>query len=98
MNENKNIKKLTKENLIKLGFKEEYVSAEDSGGSEFYYYIHEVKDAFNKEKCVLITNAHDEAKNWEFVVEFFNAPEIGNFTKYEDVAELISALKKASNK
>jgi|LSQX01.1.fsa_nt_gb hypothetical protein len=43
-------------------------------------------------------NENKNIKKLTFVVEFFNAPEIGKFTKYEDVAELISALKKASNK
>lgn len=87
--------KLTKEVLLKLGFKEEFVPAEESGDTPFYYYVYEVPDAFGKEKCVLISNSDDEAEDGKFHVEIFNMPEVGIYEDEETVKELIDVLKKA---
>jgi hypothetical protein len=87
---------LTKEKLLELGFKEEFVSAEESGDKPFTYFVYEVKDAFGKEKCVLISSADDENDN-EFYVEFFNMPEVGIFEEYDVVKELIEVLNKAKS-
>lgn len=89
--------KLTKENLLELGFKEEFVSAEESGDEPFYYYVYEVLDAYSKEKCVLISNSDDDADDGNFYVEFFNMSEIGIFEDYDTVKELINVLKKAGD-
>lgn len=96
MKENSIMKKLTKENLLELGFKEEFVPAEESGDKSFTYYVFEMPDAFNKPRCVLITNSDDEAHNGEFVVEFFNTPEIGVFEEYDDLQTLINLIKKVN--
>jgi len=88
--------KLTKENLLELGFKEEHVPAEESGDKPFTYYTYCVLDAYEKEKCVLITNADDEADEG-FRVEFFNMEEIGYYDEYETVRELIAAIEKANS-
>lgn len=87
--------KLTKEKLLELGFKEEYVSAEESGDKPFTYFVYEVKDAFDKEKCVLITNSDDEAEDG-FRVEFFNMEEIGFYEDFETVKNLIKIIEKAN--
>lgn len=89
--------KLTKEKLLELGFKEEYVPAEESGDKPFYYYVYLVLDAFDKEKCVLISNSDDEAIDGNFHVEFFNMPEVGIFETEESLKELIAVLKKAQH-
>jgi len=85
--------KLTKENLLELGFKEEFVPTEESGDKPFTYYTYCVLNAFDKERCVLITNADDEPDEG-FRVEFFNMEEVGYYDEYETVKELIEILKK----
>ena len=85
--------KLTKENLLELGFTEEFVSAEESGDKPFTYYTYIVLDAFEKERCVLITNTDDDDEG--FRVEFFNMEEIGYYDDYNSVKELIEIIKKA---
>lgn len=95
---NKNTKtnidnKLTKEKLLELGFKKEFVSAEESGDKPFTYFVYEVKDAFDKERCVLVTNTDDESQEG-FRVEFFNMEELGYYDDIETVSELIEILKK----
>ncbi|MFW6247167.1 MAG: hypothetical protein ACOC22_03295 [bacterium] len=87
---------LTKENLLELGFKEEYVPALESGDKPFTYYVYVVLDAFEKERCVLITNADDDADEG-FRVEFFNMEEVGYYDDYETVKELINVIEKANN-
>lgn len=85
------MKILTKETLLELGFKEEHVPTEESGAEPFNYFVYEVKDAFNKEKCVLITDA-DTDNDGNYYVEFFNSPEIGVFEDYDVVKDLIRIL------
>lgn len=87
--------KLTKEKLLKLGFKEEYVSAEESGDKPFTYFVYEVKDTFDKERCVLISNSCDDGEEDNLSIEFFNMPEIGIYDDFDTLAELIDVLKKA---
>ena len=84
--------KLTQENLLKLGFKQEFVSAEESGDEAYSYFIYEIKDALNKERCVLISN---EVENGDLYVEFFEMQEIGIFDDFDTLKELIDVLKKA---
>jgi hypothetical protein len=90
--------KLTKESLLELGFKEEHVTAEESGDKPFTYYTYCVLDAFEREKCVLITSADDEAKAEDgFRVEFFDMEEVGFYDDYETVKTLIEAIEKANH-
>ncbi len=84
-------KQLTKETLLELGFKEEHVPTEESGDKPFTYYTYTVLDAFEREKCVLITDA-DTDNDGNFYVEFFNSPEIGVFEDYDVVKDLIRIL------
>lgn len=84
--------KLTQENLLKLGFKQEFVSAEESGDEAFSYFVYEVKNALDKERCVLISN---ELESGDLYVEFFEMQEIGIFDDFDVLAELIEVLKKA---
>ena len=84
--------KLTQENLLKLGFKQEFVSAEESGDEAFSYFVYEVKNALDKERCVLISN---ELESGDLYVEFFEMQEIGIFDDFDVLSELIDVLKKA---
>jgi len=89
------MEKLTRENLTKLGFEEEYVSAEESGDEPFSYFVYEIKDEFKRPKCILISGECDDENGGGLYVEFFNTPELGIFDDYETLKELLTVLKKA---
>ena len=69
---------MTEENIIELKFEKQYVSAEESGSDEFYYYSYRIGN------MDLITNSDDESKNgglWyaeilESGVRFYNFKEL----------------------
>ena len=82
---------ITGEVLMSLGFKKEYVTAEESGNDvDFHYYTFSVGEA---NECLLITNASDQCEvDGMYEVEFFNY-EKGGIIKIETLNSLINILK-----
>lgn len=75
-------------NLIELGFKKEDVSAIESGGNSYHYFVFEIN-----EKTILISNASDETKNGCYSIQFFEYPEIIEFTSYYVLNNLVEIIK-----
>jgi len=75
--------------LEKLGFKKEYVSAEESGDKEFIYFIYDFYK--EHEEFCLISSDSDEKKCF---VEIFNTQEPIRFYKTKHVRKLINAINK----
>ena len=80
---------MTHKDLEELGFKKEYVSAEESGNNEYVYYTY---DFFEEpiEFC-LMSSASD---NVECYVEMFNTQEPIRYYDIEHVKEFITIVKK----
>lgn len=68
--------------LVDLGFKRIDVTAEEAGGSAFYYYVYEFSQE-NSSFC-LISNSQDDTINGKWWVEFLEVPE----RKYMDAKKL----------
>jgi len=80
---------MKKDELFRLGFKEEFVSQEESGDAPYYYYTLEIRDY-----CVLITNASDECLNDEYIVEFFDLLDSNLKIQDSDVPALVGILNR----
>lgn len=67
------MKRITEKDLEKLGFQRELVSAEESGGDTFYYFVRHFADSVGKDwsPFSLITNASDERVGDEWDVSIF---------------------------
>ena len=76
------------EELIKLGFKKETEESEPS----FYYYNLDLVDGFS-----FITQADDEVKNGEWIVEIFNTNPAIKFKDAEELSELINIINNNIN-
>ena len=80
---------MKKNDLIKLGFKKEHTTAEQSGDKAYDYYTYDVDN-----ECFLISSASDECVNGEYYVELFNKPDLGRTYDKELVKEYINTLNK----
>lgn len=77
---------MKEKDLIDLGFERQYVSAEDVGtDNDFYYYTLDIED------LCLISNASDEEK-WKVYIFDYNGFE---FTEVETLLNFINILKSA---
>jgi hypothetical protein len=76
------------EELIKLGFEKEIEESEPS----FYYYNLDVVDGLT-----FITQADDEVKNGEWIVEIFNTYPAIKFKDAEELSELINIINNNIN-
>lgn len=83
-------KDLTKEKLLKLGFKENVVTSEESNDKEYRYYTLDLKVGYND--C-LISNADDEIENGFFTVNLFNS-DLGYCYNSQEVKNLYKTLKR----
>jgi len=77
---------MKEKDLIKLNFKKNIVTAEESGDYEFYYYSYDFKNGFS-----LISSENND--NNDFTVEIFNETDF-SFSNIEDVKKLIKILTK----
>jgi len=79
--------KLTKNELLNAGFKENYTSSEEAGTEHgYYYYTFEI----NK-KTLLISNASDECDD-DFTVEFFDFVDSIRFTDINSIKKLVKLI------
>ena len=76
------------EELIKLGFKKETEESEPS----FYYYSLDLVDGLS-----FITQADDEVKNGEWIVELFNTYPVIKFKDAKELSELINIINNNIN-
>ena len=78
-----------KENeLIKLGFKKET----ETSDPPFYYYSLDIVDGIS-----FITQADDEVKNGEWIVEIFNTYPAIKFKDAEELSKLINIINNNIN-
>ncbi len=77
---------MKEKDLIKLGFEKVIVTAEESGGNEFYYFTYEFENGF----C-LISTSDDVGE--DFSVEIFNEEDF-MFSDINEVKSLITILEK----
>ena len=75
---------MTERKLIELGFEKQIDKSDES--KPFYYYTLDVTPGLS-----FITQASDEVKNGEWVVEIFNASKI-KFTNPKTLSTLIEIL------
>ncbi len=75
--------KMKEEEIKILGFDKQ---VEEDAENPFYYYTLDITDGLS-----FITQANDEVKNGEWVVEIFESPEI-KFTDVKSLTELINIL------
>jgi len=87
----KEMKKITGKKLIKLGFKRQDVSEEESGENAYHYYRYEISKKF-----LLISCSSDEKIDDGYLVEFYESyhPKIRNL---KDLKKLIKILERAKN-
>ena len=83
---------MKEKDLIKLGFKRTDVSAEESGGDAFYYYVYEFGD-FAIQNFDLITPANDEIINGEWIVYLFNYDKLV-FSEKSELKKYIKLVKR----
>ena len=74
---------MTEKKIIALGFEKQ---VEDDIADPFYYYTLDITSGLS-----FITQANDEVKNGEWIVEIFNASEI-KFTNPKTLSTLIEIL------
>ena len=84
------MKVLTENKLIELGFKKIYVTSEESGDENDFYYFN--YDLYNSES--LISEAYDESDGYFYSVEFLNMPDAGKFWNSDLVLDIINSLNK----
>jgi len=82
-------KNLTLKKLLKLGFKENVVTKEESGDNEYRYYSLELND--ENDDC-LISDSDDEIKDGLYTVNLFNS-EMGYCYNTKQIKKLYKALK-----
>lgn len=86
------MKTIKKQDLLDLGFIEEYSTPEESGTENgFYYYTRSFGDRYDG--CLLITNSSDECVDDNYVVDFFNYDNI-TIKDLDDLTNLIEIIKK----
>jgi hypothetical protein len=78
--------KILEKNLLKLGFKREKVSREESGDKPFHYFTFEIGD------LCLITCANYECVEDSYTVEFFDYTNSVMFTDLTVLETLIKIL------
>jgi hypothetical protein len=78
--------KILEKNLLKLGFKKEKVSQEESGDKPFHYFTFEIGD------LCLITCSNDECVDDSYTVEFFDYSNSVIFTDLTVLENLINIL------
>ena len=82
------MKNITKNNLIKLGFIENYSTPEESGTEKgYYYYTYNINN-----ECLLISDACDE-NDGNFTIGIFEFDSIEIIT-YINLVDLIGVIKK----
>lgn len=79
---------INKENLLNLGFKEHFVSEEESGDCSFYYYTYDINN-----DTILISNSSNSCLNEKYVISFFNY-NVKDINNYDILVELIDVLNK----
>ena len=85
------MRNLNRDTLIKLGFKETQVTAEESGCKNGYtYFTYDTKDEYT----VLISSADDDLSDGLFYVEFFELQSLGKIYSSELLSELILMFSK----
>lgn len=84
------MEKITKNELLKLGFIENYVTPEESGSNEgFFYFSFEIDG-----HTLLITNDNVES-NGVYSVEFFNFYDTISFNDLNQLKTLINLVNDA---
>ena len=85
---------MKEDDLIDLGLKSEWVSAEESGDQAFYYYFKE----FGENKgIILISPANDEVKDGEWYVGVLEDYSI-RIDKKKDLEDFIEVVTRITNK
>ena len=79
---------MTEEEIISLGFEKQI----EESGKPFYYYTLDVVDGLS-----FITQADDEVKNGEWIVEIFNTYPAIKFKDAEELSNLIEILNENIN-
>ena len=92
---NKNMKLITEQDLIALGFERVDVTPEESGEGPYYYYIKDIlEDDDDCPAITLISDASDVLKNGEWAIEFLHCrAKISNpdlLTKFVDICNEIN--------
>jgi|688.fasta_scaffold424459_2 hypothetical protein len=77
---------MTEQNLEEIGFERTDVSAEESGGSAFYYYTIDIGD------ICLISNSSDDAEIEGWWISIFDSITL-KLRGIGDVEQIISILK-----
>lgn len=81
---------ITEETLIKLGFEYNFVSVEESGANEYYYYTLDLGNG----EC-LMSNANDELNEQDgYTVSLFNTADLGHCDTEDEIRILYKALTK----
>lgn len=81
-------KKITEEDLLKLGFQRQQETVESSGSkNDWHYYTLDIAD------ICLITNDNEEAEKEGWFVYIFDHLDI-RFTTTEDTAQLVHLLQR----
>jgi hypothetical protein len=85
------MKAIKKQDLLNLGFTEEYSTPEESGTEKgFYYYTYQINE---DSPCLLITNSNDECVDDNYIVEFFDYLDI-EIKDLNDLKELVAIIKR----
>ena len=88
-------KEIKEQDLIDLDFKMIFVSKEEHGGdNDFYYYV---ANLFGGDGACLISNANDEAINSKWKVELFDYDEY-YFDDIKSLTEFMLAAKNVQKK
>lgn len=79
--------KITKNELLKLGFLERFSTPEESGEPKgFKYYVYEVKG-----KCLLISDCNTDNDN-DFTIELFDFENVIFYT-LEEVTKIVKVIE-----
>ena len=86
---------MTEKELIKLEFKRNDVTAEESGDNAYHYYTYDLSKS--NYQIALITDSNDNIINDNWNVTFFETSDI-LFNDYNDVKELIEIFNRSIKK